>query len=516
MSKSLTISKAFNKPNEIITTSSNHLGLVERRTFNFFLQMAYNKLKDDQFLKEAITEHRELEDKLIEEQENATSDIEIEQIQKKIDKSYDLFDKTIEAYIYKNRFQYYGSSFTEMKKNIGMEKTKNWEILKLSLEQLQAVQVEMIFYPKNSKLKKGTMFTLLGLIKYTNYGFEIEIPIEIIKSVVDNRRGFTPLSIVNLNLLKSKYSLILYEFFMKYKNINIPILKVEEFYDLLGLYEVDENKVKTLKNSYARFSTIKQQIIDKSLKEISEKLGLIYEYKTFKQKARVTEVAFKYVKTIEKENFGGKFEDTEDSEKAKNIIKAAEKQIKKEASSIKKNEKPKTESKRIKKTEEQIKNKAIEEERVEVSIKEFSNLYESEILNLDKEILNSLEEKAYDKFLRETNATDNKIMKGIFEKSKKTLIVEEYKLYKEETSNDLNISTITQENYFIKNKKSKEKEEEFLDKEIINKLLNKLTARIPITIDILTKFSKIKTTSEMLAFFMELGIEDVFLEALSN
>ena len=50
----------------------------------------------------------------------------------------------------------------------------------------------------------------------------------------------------------------------------------------------------------------------------------------------------------------------------------------------------------------------------------------TEIESLDDEIQKELEEKAYANFLKEANSVDSKIMRGIFEKSKKSLILKEY------------------------------------------------------------------------------------------
>ena len=50
----------------------------------------------------------------------------------------------------------------------------------------------------------------------------------------------------------------------------------------------------------------------------------------------------------------------------------------------------------------------------------------TEIESLDAEIQKELEEKAYANFLKEANSVDSKIMRGIFEKSKKSLILKEY------------------------------------------------------------------------------------------
>ncbi len=63
--------------------------------------------------------------------------------------------------------------------------------------------------------------------------------------------------------------------------------------------------------------------------------------------------------------------------------------------------------------------------------KEINELF-NKISSLPLEIQSILSEKAYDSLLKKSDSPDSKIMQGIFEKSKKSLIVEEYKKYLEE------------------------------------------------------------------------------------
>lgn len=67
---------------------------------------------------------------------------------------------------------------------------------------------------------------------------------------------------------------------------------------------------------------------------------------------------------------------------------------------------------KVKKIEKEFENNLEEKEVIEY--KEWE-----EIKKLDKELLDDLEVKAYENFLKEANSIDNKIMRGIFEKSKK-------------------------------------------------------------------------------------------------
>lgn len=83
----------------------------------------------------------------------------------------------------------------------------------------------------------------------------------------------------------------------------------------------------------------------------------------------------------------------------------------------------------VKKTEKLEKQKI--EEAVFVEVPLYKNWEEVE--KLTPEIQNQLAEKAYENFLREANSADNKIMRGIFEKSKKALILKEYSGNSEKT-----------------------------------------------------------------------------------
>ena len=70
-----------------------------------------------------------------------------------------------------------------------------------------------------------------------------------------------------------------------------------------------------------------------------------------------------------------------------------------------------------------------------------------EFLALDDSLKNNLEQKAYENFLKESNSFDNKIMRGIFEKSKKSLILKELKMTEELPNELLNEKIIDKKTY---------------------------------------------------------------------
>ena len=90
---------------------------------------------------------------------------------------------------------------------------------------------------------------------------------------------------------------------------------------------------------------------------------------------------------------------------------------------------PKTEKE--KNTDKLIKKQAEDIELAEIINKEINEKYNN-YLELSEEIKRKIEEKIYINFLEKAEATDNKTMRGIFEKSKKPLIVKEYEEILEE------------------------------------------------------------------------------------
>ena len=82
-------------------------------------------------------------------------------------------------------------------------------------------------------------------------------------------------------------------------------------------------------------------------------------------------------------------------------------------------------------TDKIIKKQSEDIELGEIINREIDGKY-SEYLQLSEQIKAEIEETVYKKYLETSNAKDNKIIRGIFEKSKKSLIVEEYQEYLEE------------------------------------------------------------------------------------
>ena len=118
------------------------------------------------------------------------------------------------------------------------------------------------------------------------------------------------------------------------------------------------------------------------------------------------------------------------------------------------------------KTDELIKKQEVEKENTKVKNQEINDLY-NEFLKLPEEKKIEIEEKEYQEFLIKAEAKDNKIMRNIFEKSKKSLIVEEFKNKTEEYREEVIISS-NLEVKILEKFTSNEKEMELLTEVGIN------------------------------------------------
>lgn len=118
------------------------------------------------------------------------------------------------------------------------------------------------------------------------------------------------------------------------------------------------------------------------------------------------------------------------------------------------------------KTDELIKKQEVEKENTKVKNQEINDLY-NEFLKLPEEKKIEIEEKVYQEFLIKAEAKDNKIMRNIFEKSKKSLIVEEFKNKTEEYREEVIISS-NLEVKILEKFTSNEKEMELLTEVGIN------------------------------------------------
>ena len=262
----------------------------------------------------------------------------------------------------------------------------------------------------------------------------------------DNQRFISDIKNVNKKLLKlyCEYEteneigvFVLFTDYTIYKKEKKIVIQVNEKFKYI-LNELTENFTKFELNQFVSLTSQYSKNIFRLLKQFSETgwreflLSDFRELLNIPEKYRISEID-KYVlnekilKELEK-SFKNlkvfKLKNGRSVYKIRFEWAVEKKKEKEEIEVIPKTEKEKNTDKLIKKQVEDI-------ELAEIINKEINEKYNN-YLELSEEIKTKIEEKIYINFLEKAEATDNKIMRGIFEKSKKSLIVEEYEELLEE------------------------------------------------------------------------------------
>ena len=115
--------------------------------------------------------------------------------------------------------------------------------------------------------------------------------------------NFTQYLLEQVSEFKSKYSIRLYELLIKYKDIGTSKkFEIAELRSKLGL----EN------NEYKAMSDFKGAVLDKAIKEISDKADIQIKYDQFKEGRTISHILFKFIKKKEKKQKESKDKNTID------------------------------------------------------------------------------------------------------------------------------------------------------------------------------------------------------------
>lgn len=195
---------------------------------------------------------------------------------------------------------------------------------------------------------------------------------------------FTQYKLSNILQMKSKYSPRLYE-----------ILKMNEFNKKGFEISVDElRRLFKAENLYKNYNDFKKKVILKAQEELNLYTDIKFDFLEIKLGRKVDSIVF----------FIFKNKNQEVPKKSKKIVKT-----KKEIN-----------------TEKFIKNQEKDIEKNQKVHQEFEELYKN-FLELPEEKRIEIEKETYEDFLKESNSIDNKTIRGIFEKSKKSLIIKKIK-----------------------------------------------------------------------------------------
>ncbi|SKB09496.1 Initiator Replication protein [Prosthecobacter debontii] len=160
---------------------------------------------------------------------------------------------------------------------------RNFQDLYLYLDSLQKIRIES----KDSKGKLWGAFNLLSEYKKLENGIFVAIPPSIYKALETKEKTkdslyYTTIKLLEKRIFKCLYSLIFYDFFKKYENINIPTLTVENIRQITGTIE-----------KYKEYKIFKAHVLKKALIEIN-KFETKFEY-SFEEKKigrKVNEIKF--------------------------------------------------------------------------------------------------------------------------------------------------------------------------------------------------------------------------------
>ena len=196
-------------------------------------------------------------------------------------KAYNVILHNVQKILRDNPQQYlFKISISDLKKQAGIEATNNVQ-LKESLKNLTQTSVEIIH--ENGD---WSIFNLLSQAEKLDNFIEIALPPKIIQQLIKNDY-YTTLDLMIIKTLNSKYAVILYEFAIRYKKVQIPELTIKEFKELAGILET-----KTYKN----FNDVKRNVIEPAIKEINEKTDINLNYDLKFMGRKTAHIKFKIIK----------------------------------------------------------------------------------------------------------------------------------------------------------------------------------------------------------------------------
>ena len=260
----------------------------------------------------------------------------------------------------------------------------------------------------------------------------------------DNQRFISDIKNVNKKLLKlyCEYEteneigvFVLFTDYTIYKKEKKLVIQVNEKFKYI-LNELTENFTKFELNQFVNLTSQYSKNIFRLLKQFSETgwreflLSDFRELLNIPEKYRISEIDKKVLNEKILKELGNNFKNLKviKLKDGRSVYKLRfEWEVEKKKKEIE--VLPKTSKEKL--TDKLIKKQAEDIELAEIINKEINEKYNN-YLELSEEIKRKIEEKIYINFLEKAEATDNKTMRGIFEKSKKSWIVEEYEEILEE------------------------------------------------------------------------------------
>ncbi len=172
---------------------------------------------------------------------------------------------------------------TEVFRNLGLAKSNNTAMLKASLRNLVSTVIEWNIYDQDKTAEWG-ICTFLSVAKISKGQLNYILNPEVVDQIRQPRL-FSQIRLLIQANFKSKYSLILYEFFLdhlcrlKSCALNLDEVPVERLYQLCGVYESYKDG--------GRYRVFNQKILKKALDEINTKSDLFVETQSVRDRRHI-------------------------------------------------------------------------------------------------------------------------------------------------------------------------------------------------------------------------------------
>ena len=262
----------LNKPKFTIYISTNELTLLQKKSFNIFLKKAEIELKSDIELLEIVKEIKPF--LKIEKERDLNENEKIK---------YDKINKR-----FKKKLGSHSEFEIDLKKIIELAglKEKNDKFINKELEKIHKISIKT---KTKDKIDEWESMFLVPYVKRKGFDFEFRLAEEVKRGLVLGN-SYVPLQLLEIrNLVKSKYSLIIYELMSLYSFRNKPIK-----------FELNElRKLTGTKNEYKAFSDFEKRVLKVAVEEINEKTDLFINYEKLRKGRSIGFIEF----SINKKDF---------------------------------------------------------------------------------------------------------------------------------------------------------------------------------------------------------------------
>ena len=164
----------------------------------------------------------------------------------------------------------------------GIEFWQNYEYMKEIIEGIKKISVEtdVLNRAREDKIEWGFMYLLASAtIKKGNITFSF--PAEILEAL-KSPRFYTKIDLNTIKALNGKYSIMLYENLLSYKNMKGMLFSIEDFRKLMGL-----------ENKYESIGDLKRYAVEPAIQEINDKTGMEVTVKYIRIKRKIKAIQFK-------------------------------------------------------------------------------------------------------------------------------------------------------------------------------------------------------------------------------